>query len=765
MTSPIASIHYKNKINRDLDAYPVTYGIPLPPGKLKSSRNLGIRLDHGIRRPLQCKILERWLDGSIKWLLLDFEMPAKKNSTGIAHLEQAPKSVKGNGIRVTQTAARITVSTPVLTASFDRKRFSLFASYCVNGKEMIAPGSDILVEEPTGKRYYASDSKTIRTSIIEKGNQRVVVEVAGRNTAGDGSEMLTFRVRYTFTLNARGVMVAYKFTNREAPETGVNLSQISVLIPTALGSRTTKLVRQSNSGKHWYSRVHEIEENVELIAGGALNEAASNTYGNAADGKIVIRNLTSFRENLGDYPHFLRPGNARTDITGGLRSASPNLAMTSANGSAMVFFRGMDMNYPKGVAADRDRLRLDVWPAWAGDFLLRRGQSKQHDFFVMFDSVRNSHQALEDIYFQYEASTYGAWGGSSPAMEFTMNPDAIRSTQILDLHRWLRHQPSRNTLVEMKLGAIGPAGGLPQRGMMDFGDSVRPDRSWAHNNENDAILDSIREYYRQGKAPLLDAAIAKAYHNAHVDFIAFDPDPLRQGTMPAHCPEHVDGATYPSHMWVDGLLAAYCITGEPDFLDTALAVGENMLRWQADGTIFYADSRECGWPMLAFLRLYQQTHDQRWLTAAGDVFEHYRKAMTPEAEILYDLPHGVGMMRGGYGEFITWRACFAYYEQTGQPDVKTFLVKCLDKVYKQDPATGGVGGWASNDLFPAWAAYELTGDDKYLDDNLPFFVMLMQRQGNFPWGGVDMHYYLNALDKRGLLDQFATAAANSGVQR
>jgi hypothetical protein len=286
---------------------------------------------------------------------------------------------------------------------------------------------------------------------------------------------------------------------------------------------------------------------------------------------------------------------------------------------------------------------------------------------------------------------------------------------------------------------------------------VSADRSWCHNNENDAILNGLREYYRRAEPTMLAAAVLKARHNAHVDFIAFDPDPLRQGTMPAHCPEHTDGATYPSHMWVEGLMAAYCITGEPDFREAALSVGENMLRWQKDDpAIFYADSRECGWPMLACVRLHEHTGEQRWLDACAEVFDFYRERMNEDGEILYALPLGVGTYLTGYGEFIAWRACFRYWERTGRKDVRDFLVRCLANPEVYRVAAGrlaGGGGWACNDLFPAWAAWTLTGDDRFITDNYVFFRLLMKRSGGFPWGGVDVHYYLNELDRRGVLEQ------------
>jgi len=548
------------------------------------------------------------------------------------------------------------------------------------------------------------------------------------------------------------------FTNREAPETGIRLSGMRIVVPTALGKRTTKTVRQTNHGYKWFSRQVEVKENIELIAGKALNAEAVATYGAAAEGKILIRSLSSLLENLADYPYFLRPGNARTDMTGGLRCMYPYLGVNGDGGSLAAWFFDMEINYPKGLRCARNTVTFDIWPAVSGPLQVRRGQSKEHDLFLGFSDVQRTHNELEGLYFNHEIIGYGVMGNANAPVEITLDPDYARSCQVLNLHRWLRYDLSRYSAVEVKLGSAGTKGNVDQKGMWDVGDYITSDRSWAHNNQNDALLSQVIEYFRRAEPTMYSAAVLKAKHCAHVDFIADDPDPLRRGTMPAHCPEQTDGATYPSHMWLDGLIAAYGVTGEPDFLDTALAVGENMLRWQRDAAdIFYADSRECGWPALAFLRLHEFTKEQRWLDAIDEVFQFYQTRMSPDGMIYYELPHGVNTFVEGYGEFIGWRALYFYYERTGKPEVKDFLLRCLDKVYLKSAGLL-IGSWAQNDLFPAWAAYKLTGEVKYLEDNYLFLDFLMKREGSFPWGGNDMHFYLGELEQRGELARFCLIA-------
>lgn len=756
MNDSLLTIRYRNNSNRPVAAYPFTYGVPLPEGRLKTADGLCLRKREGAPIPVQTRPLEYHFDGSIKWLLLDFALPVGPNEQGDLRLLTGEKPPVSGVLSVEETPQSITIQTSALTARIGKTAFALFESYAVHGTELMSPGSDIVVEDLQGKKFYASGSRELDVQVVERGAQRVVVQASGRHTAGDGTHLLDFRVRWTFRPNEPGVHLAYQFTNREAPETGVKVRSIRILAPTALARETTKVLRQSNHGVEWFSRRVEIGENVELFAGGAVNEAAKTRYGGSAEGLILLRNFESLKENLAEYPYFLRPGNARTDMTGGLRQMYPYLSLHDGRRSALAWFYEMGNNFPKALGAEGHMLTFDIWPAWATEFLVRRGQSKEHDFYLsLADTVRSPDEA-EGIYFDHEIMGLGIWGSSIHPVELTLDPEYVRTCRVLQLHRWLRYDEDRYLPVEIKLGsACAKVTSFP-RGMMDLGDFVSPDRSWAHNNENDAILDALREYYRREEPSMLIGALRKARHNAHVDFIACDPDPLRQGTMPAHCPEHTDGSTYPSHMWVDGLMAAYNLTGETDYRDAALSVGENMLRWQKQRpVIFYADSRECGWPMLAFLRLHEFTREQRWLDACEEIFQFYRKRTGPDGTIKYALPHGVGILLVGYGEFVAWRGLFFYWERTGRADIKEFLTRVLPQCYKRHPRDIiAHAGWGANDLFPAWAAYQLTGEDRFIEDNYPFLRFMMRRTENFMWGGIDMHPFLSELDRRNVLDQF-----------
>lgn len=51
--------------------FPVTCGVPLPVGKVQDVRHVGIRDTKGRAVPVQCQVLNRWHDGSVRWVLVD----------------------------------------------------------------------------------------------------------------------------------------------------------------------------------------------------------------------------------------------------------------------------------------------------------------------------------------------------------------------------------------------------------------------------------------------------------------------------------------------------------------------------------------------------------------------------------------------------------------------------------------------------------------------------------------------------------------------
>src|SRR5262245_25978145 len=100
MPRKLLSIHFRNISNRRIESFPVTYGVPLAHGTLRSSQALSVQLADGQKRNVQARPLEFHADASVKWLLLDFSLPLEANEKGTVTLLDGEVSLPPSQMRV-----------------------------------------------------------------------------------------------------------------------------------------------------------------------------------------------------------------------------------------------------------------------------------------------------------------------------------------------------------------------------------------------------------------------------------------------------------------------------------------------------------------------------------------------------------------------------------------------------------------------------------------------------------------------------------------
>lgn len=134
--------------------WPVTAGVPLAQGALHDEELARLRDENRRELPIQTRALSRWEDGSIQWLLLDFQANIAPRKTVRYALETGAASAAkvAAPLQISQTDERIFVDTGALRFAISKKRMGLLASVQIktarDGKtawrEMIAPQSDDL---------------------------------------------------------------------------------------------------------------------------------------------------------------------------------------------------------------------------------------------------------------------------------------------------------------------------------------------------------------------------------------------------------------------------------------------------------------------------------------------------------------------------------------------------------------------------------------------------------------------------------------------
>jgi hypothetical protein len=133
-----------------------------------------------------------------------------------------------------------------------------------------------------------------------------------------------------------------------------------------------------------------------------------------------------------------------------------------------------------------------------------------------------------------------------------------------------------------------------------------------------------------GRRPMWDAFVAAAEHYRDVDIIHHDPDhpdrvglnhPHKVGHFAAEAIQNVDLG----HVWLEGLLTHYRLTGERRSLEAARAMGDALA-----GRVGKAGNpRQFGWPMIALAALADATGDARYREAATHFAEPALRAYEP----------------------------------------------------------------------------------------------------------------------------------------
>ncbi|MBU1613974.1 PKD domain-containing protein [bacterium] len=168
--------------------WPVTSGLPLPKGMLTAA---GILYSNGI----QARPLSLWDDGSVKWLLADFQADVADNGTVIYNLNSGPGPV--SPLKATEDAAAITVVTGPLRFVVSKSAGNLFDGVWIdkNIDGQFTPSERMvhsnqydgaIITDIAGKKFYSSLGPIDRAEIIKKGPMKIVIQIDGGFRSEDG---------------------------------------------------------------------------------------------------------------------------------------------------------------------------------------------------------------------------------------------------------------------------------------------------------------------------------------------------------------------------------------------------------------------------------------------------------------------------------------------------------------------------------------------------------------------------------------------------
>jgi len=182
-------------------AFPVTGGVPLARGALTDPAALRLTAD-GRDLPLQAETLARWPDGSVKWLLLDFQAATGTRRLVLHYGKGVRPGAAAKGIAATENNDAVTLDTGVLKLRVRRGGSGFLDGLWFRGKRVFEAAGQRLnfmdaLHTDSPADYHPMD-RYLRTARPDP--SRVVVSRVSLEKPGPLHAIVLVEGRYTYKL-------------------------------------------------------------------------------------------------------------------------------------------------------------------------------------------------------------------------------------------------------------------------------------------------------------------------------------------------------------------------------------------------------------------------------------------------------------------------------------------------------------------------------------------------------------------------------------
>lgn len=398
--------------------------------------------------------------------------------------------------------------------------------------------------------------------------------------------------------------------------------------------------------------------------------------------------------------------------------------VTDRNGGVCATIFQAQQNYPKAVMADRTGAYVMLVPEDVNRVVMASGMSREQKFLLHFHGADETLLEIDNRSLIYQMPDTPHLMPEEFANAEVM-PDIFVDREKLDY--------------DVEIALVAKADGHARAyGMMNWGDAPDPGYTaqgrgqgrlvWT-NNEYDYPHAMYLMYAKTGTRRFLDYANVASSHWMDVDVCHYSSNPLRIGGQWEHTMGHCGaGLMVCSHEWVEGLIDCYHFTGNERALQTALGIGENILRlletpmYQTNGE---SNARETGWALRTLTALYVETWDKKWIEKCEWIVGHFREWIDEYGEWVAMYTDNT-LIRVGFMISVAVGSLMRYYRVFPSEPLKKMILSAVDDLvdnclmenglfyYKELPSLNRNGN--NTLLLEAMTiGYELTGETRYLE--------------------------------------------------
>ena len=709
--------------NVDRKRFPLTVGVPFAPGVLSESDSIAIENIDGSLRPVQKRVTETHKDGSVRWLLVDYQTdmkPLQFNTCRLHARKEAPVPEAGNRIETREDGDTLTINNGVLEIQVDRARCRPLISVKRDGEVVSEGGLDFWITSDKGVDFRALNDDEAAFEFEEQGPLRTAMTWKGTHKDDKGNGHFDFEVRLTVYAGQSFVRVDHIFTNRlDDPVT--HLKQLVARLPyQAAGERL-----YAAAGGFWHYDMHPSEKPLRL----EIYEAGDYRV-LGGDGSII--------KDKRPRGSFCRNSMGWVDVS------------TNDQG-VMLAGKSFWQNYPKAIDAGADAIDCYLIPDRGDGFDVPRGMAKMHTFYPCFHRGRS--EKLDPCHL---AATMHRWPHPAAPSQYYQDTGAFWDYVPYYPDKYPRLEVAIRDFFEpdphnkMVTPPVSRAFGLKHygdfvqlrneervggSGQWEVGPDPDAPDTYYHNNEYDTQHVLAMMFLRTGEITKWWTAEAHAQHAMDVDtchhVVAAPPNEMLNdwrvliNCQYRHCYQHVGGIQKPetthhvagegSHTFTEGILDYYRLTGERRALDIATNYARHLAFMVNELDYSWSINRSAGWGLLVLGGVYEIRPEPEIEKAAERLIE---LSMNDKRTDLDDR-----------NSYLFLRGACKWHRASGSETARKFIIELTDRSLSQNQSKEGLvfyGSWPEfqRHIWPMVGyanletlayCYDLTGDRKYID--------------------------------------------------
>ena len=732
---------------------PMWIAVPVKKGQLSGASDVSV-YDGTEKLPVQTKVTARYDDGSVRFLFTRFmgNLPGNSAKDFSLYLDEKDRReyVEDSAVQecasdagqlvVTQNADGFTVDTGTLC--FRVKNFSenlfdtlMCGRQLYEREQFLGP----YLCDGIGTKYNVTID---RWRVVEEGNVCTILAATGCNDTEFGgceeSNHYRFEIRVTAYAGKPWLEISYRlFNTSESPlkikslvfsvmsgngmEQDITLADMndaSYIDSTGCGD-ISEAIENENALVYRTRGTKELLHIEELApAQGVRTCAGASNY---KTDFVIGRDGTQVNKAAYDKALLMEGNEHMAEVLYGTFFAD----RTDVDGGVCATIFQAQQNYPKAVKADKDGVYVMLVPEGFNDVVMQPGMAREQRFMLHFHEADEHIAELDNRSLIYQM----------PDRPIIAPYVYKNSGAVPDVFA-----DKVNADIDMLL--ISKADARARSfGMLNWGDTI----DWNYtkqgrgggaavwvNNEYDFPHACALMYMRMGIRRYLDFCMVHASHWMDVDVCHYSADTLKIGGLTEHTKGHViNGVMVPSHEWVEGFLDYYHLTGDERGLETAIGIGENIMKLldtPAYAVAGESNARETGWALRALTALYIETGNEKYKAKCDRIVGYFEKWYDDYG--CFAAPYTDNtLIHVGFMISVAVGSLMRYYRINKTDELKELIMLAVDDIldncmldcglfyYKELPSLARLGN--NTLLLEAMAAgYELTGDKRYLEAGL-----------------------------------------------